>query len=88
MCCFIYLNSKVIKKEVVPKWCCIYLRGKHLFLRKDITSTRAFLEKYSLTAPLEVQEMDVLEKSTRFLTLDLNTKLITFVYVGWLHIRC
>ena len=51
---------------------------KHLFMRKDIALTRVCLEKYLLPAPLEVQQINVLEKPMRFLTLDLKTKLIIF----------
>ena len=50
---------------------------KYLFLRKDIELTRVYLVNDPLPAALEVQEIDVLEKPMRFLTLDLMAKLIT-----------
>ena len=46
-------------------------------IRKDIAFTRVCLVKYLLSAPLEVQQTDVLEKPMHFLTLDLKAKLIT-----------
>ena len=45
-------------------------------MRKHIALTRFCLVKYLLTAPLEVQYINVLEKPMRFMTLGLKTKLI------------
>ena len=48
---------------------------KHLFMRKDVALAKVCLRKYLLPAPLDIT--DVLEKSMRFLTLDLKTEIIT-----------
>ena len=46
-------------------------------MRKDIALTRVCLVKYLLPAPLEDQQIDFLEKSMHFMTLDLKKKLTT-----------
>ena len=50
---------------------------KHLFMREDTVLARVCLIKYLLPAPLEVQQIDVLENPMCFPTLDLKTKLIS-----------
>ena len=50
---------------------------KHLLMRKDTALSRGFLVKHFLPAFLEVQQIDVLEKPVRFLTICLKAKLIT-----------
>ena len=47
-------------------------------MRKNIALTRVCLVKYLLPAPLEDQQIDVLEKPMHVLTLDLKKKLITY----------
>ena len=46
-------------------------------MRKDIALTRVCLVMYLLSAPLEDQQIDVLEKPMHFLTLDLKKNLTT-----------
>ena len=50
---------------------------KHVFMRKDIALKIVYLIKFFSFIILEVPKTGVLEKSLRFLTLDLKTKLIT-----------
>ena len=89
---FYILRFKKIKKEVGPKWCCIntHWYTNNFSKSHDSNSEDAFIyeerhnmDKFSevsevpLPAPLEVLQTYFLEKSMRFLTSDLNTKLIT-----------
>ena len=86
---FYIIRFKELKKEVGPKWCWVNSHWytnilfknhatsrvkKHLFIDKSLFSE---VVKHLLPAHLGVQQIYVLEKPMRFLTLDLKTKLIT-----------
>lgn len=55
----------------------LLMMKKHLFMREDTVLARVCLIKYLLPAPLEVQQIDVLENPMCFPTLDLKKKLIS-----------